>query len=90
MAQQRVLRWAGHMARMAPDEPVAAALRCQAVHKTAGDKWSGPHPRRFKIHRWEEQVAELHGEGFSENVAQNTGWLLKAQDREWWHKASEI
>ena len=99
MAQQRVLRWAGHVARMAPDDPVAAALRCrglqwwrwrQAAHKTTGDKWSGPHPRRFKIRRWEEQVSELHGEGYSDSVLNNTGWLLKAQDREWWRKASEL
>ena len=98
-AHQRVLRWAGHMARMAPGDPAAAALRCrglqwwrwrQATHKETGDKWSGPHPKRFKIRRWEEQVAELHGEGFSESILQNTGWLLKAQDREWWHKASTI
>ena len=49
-----------------------------------------PHPRRFKIHRWEEQIAELHGEGFSESIAVNSGWLLKAQDREGWHKLSKI
>jgi hypothetical protein len=96
-AQQRVLRWAGHVARMTPDAPAASALRCrglqwwrwrQNAHKLTGDKWSGPHPRRFRIHRWEEQVAKLHGEGFSECIGDNTGWLLKAQNREWWHEAS--
>ncbi|CAE8637304.1 unnamed protein product [Polarella glacialis] len=98
-AQQRVLRWAGHVARLAPETPAATALRCrglqwwrwrQAAHKMTGDKWSGPHPRRFKIRRWEEQLADRHGEGFSECTDHNTGWLLKAQDREWWHKASAI
>ncbi|CAE8618348.1 unnamed protein product [Polarella glacialis] len=98
-AQQRVLRWAGHVARLAPEAPAATALRCrglqwwrwrQAAHKMTGDKWSGPHPRRFKIRRWEEQLADRHGEGFSECTDHNTGWLLKAQDREWWHKASAI
>jgi hypothetical protein len=99
MAQQRVMRWAGHVARMPSSTPVAAALRCrgmqwwrwrQAAHKKTGDKWTGPHPKRFKIHRWEEQISELHGEGFSEDVVNNTGWLEKAQDRAEWHKTSRL
>ena len=53
-------------------------------------QWSGAHPKRFKIRRWEEQVAELHGEDYSESIVENIGWLLKAKDRDWWHKASTI
>ena len=89
MAQQRVLRWGGHVARMPPSSPAATALRCRAMqwwrwrqdaHKKTRDKWVSPHPRRFKIQRWEEHISELHGEGFFEDVESNTGWLLKGQN----------
>jgi hypothetical protein len=96
-AQQRVLRWAGHVARLPPDAPAASALRCrslqwwrwrQADHRLSKDKWTGPHPQRFKVHRWEEQVAALHGEGLAEHASDNTGWMMRAQHREWWHQAT--
>ena len=43
------------------------------------DKWSGPHPQRFKIYRWEDMVAgEVskfagNANGLSETVQDNTG-----------------
>ena len=99
LAQQRVQRWAGHVARMPSCAPVATALRCrgmqwwrwrQKAHEMTGDKWTGPHPKRFKVHRWEEQVSKIHGEGFSEDVNGNTGWLAKAQNKAEWHKTSAL
>jgi hypothetical protein len=94
MAQQRVLRWAGHVARMPPSSPAATALRCRGMQwwrwRQDADTWISPHPRRFKIQRREEHISELHGEGFSEDVESNTGWLMKAQNRAEWHKLSQI
>ena len=91
--KRRVHTWAGHVARQPPSSPAGSALRCrgmqwwrwrQAEHVVSGDKWSGPHPRRFKIRRWEEQLSEAFGEGFGADVRQNTGWLSMAHDREAW------
>ena len=82
LVRTRRLRWAGRLARMHTTSPAAAALRCrclpwwrwcQSDHKKSGDKWSGPHPRRFKIYRWEEQIAAEFGEGFSSDVHASTG-----------------
>ena len=53
-------------------------------------KWSGPHPQRFKIYRWEDMVAgEVskftgNADGLSESVQDNTGWLHLAQNRGSW------
>ena len=91
----RIHSWAGHLARATPDNPAAQALRCrgmqwwrwrQAQHAATKDKWTGPHPQRFKIRRWEQQVSEIYGDGYSEEVGACTGWLAKAQDRTTWRK----
>ena len=96
MCRTRMFSWAGHLARMDPDAPAACALRCrgmqwwrwrQQCHKHSKDKWNGPHPQIFKIFRWEEQISQTFGEGFSEDVRLSTGWLLTAQDREAWRRA---
>ena len=54
------------------------------------DKWSDPHPQRFKIYRCEDMVAgEVskftgNADGLSESVQENTGWLHLAQNRGSW------
>ncbi|CAK0855726.1 unnamed protein product [Prorocentrum cordatum] len=53
----------------------------QAQHAATRDKWSGPHPQRFNIQRWEEQISEVYGEGFSEDICANAGWFTRALDR---------
>ena len=93
MCRVRLHRWAGHVARMGPTASAAQALRCRGLqwwrwrqhqHKLTKDKWTGPHPQRYKLYRWEEQTAKLFGEGYAEDISLNTGWLLVAQDRERW------
>lgn len=95
LSRLQVHRWAGHLARMPLEQYTAQALRCrgmqwwrwrQAQHH---DKWSGPHPKRFKAWRWEEQLSKPYGDGYSENSDDNTGWLLAAQNRQQW-KAMEM
>ena len=45
------------------------------------DKWTGPHPKRFKIYRCEDmasmRVSKVCGnaDGFAESVQLSTGWL---------------
>jgi hypothetical protein len=98
-ALQRVYRWAGHLARLPPEAPAASALRCRSMQwwrwrqhallsasQVPGAR--GAHPRRFRILRWEEQLTAAHGEGFAENPLANTGWLLKAQNRDVWRTAT--
>ena len=65
--RKRMLSWAGHVARMDHKEICAKALRCRGLqwwrwrqlhwNEVEKDKWSGPHPQRFKIYRWEDMVA---------------------------------
>ena len=60
--RDRMLSWAGHVARMDYKEICAKALRCRGLQwwrwrqlhwkEVEKDKWSGPHPQRFKIYRW--------------------------------------
>lgn len=97
LCRLRLHGWAGHIARMQPTAPAAQALRCRGLqwwrwrqqqHKLTKNKWTGPHPRRYKLYRWEEQLAQHYGEGYSEDIASNTGWLLTAQDRERWRERS--
>ena len=91
-----MLSWAGHVARMDYKEISAKALRCRGLQwwrwrqfnwkEVERDKWSGPHPQRFKIYRWEGMVAgEVskfvgNADGLSKAVQDNTGWLLSAQN----------
>ena len=92
-----ILSWAGHVARMDYKEICAKALGCRGLHwwrwrqlnwkEVERDKWSGPHPQRFKIYRWEDMVAgEVskyvgNADGLSKTVQDNTGWLHFAQNR---------
>ena len=62
--RDRVLSWAGHVARMDYKEICAKALRCRGLQwwrwrqlnwkEVEREEWSGPHPQRFKIYRWED------------------------------------
>ena len=100
--RDRMLSWAGHVARMDYKEICAKALRCRGLQwwrwrqlhwkEVDGDKWAGPHPQRFKLYRWEDMVAgEVskfvgNADGLSGTVQDNTGWLLFAQNRGNWKK----
>ena len=59
----------------------------QARHHS---KWTGLHPQRFKLFRWEAQLAEVFGDGEAESGAANTGWLALAQDRQAWKRAGSM
>ena len=94
MGKVIVHRWGGHVARLPADHFVAKAVRCRGMQwwrwrqSWHTDRWSGPHPQRFKASRWEEQLSKAYGDGFSKDVNANTGWLLKAATRASW-KANE-
>ena len=93
--RDRVLSWAGHVARMDYKEICTKALRCRGLQwwrwrqlnwkEVERDKWSGPHPQRFKIYRWKDMVAGQiskfvgNADGLSKTVQDNTGWLHFAQ-----------
>ena len=61
--KERAHSWAGHVARMDHKDICAKAFRCRGLQwwrwtqlhwkELEKDKWSGPHPQRFKIYRWE-------------------------------------
>ena len=103
--RERMLSWAGHVARMDYKEICAKALRCRGLQwwrwrqlrwkEVEKDKWAGPHPQRFKIYRWEDMVAgEVskfagNADGLSETVQDNTGWLHFAQNRGNWKQFSK-
>ena len=103
--RERMLSWAGHVARMDYKEICAKALRCRGLQwwrwrqlhwkEVEKDKWSGPHPQRFKIYRWEDMVAgEVskftgNADGLSDSVQENTGWLHFAQNRGRWKQFSK-
>ena len=57
----------------------------KAQWQDLGDTWSGPHPERFKMCRWEEAIAsslaEETGDGDAWNANESTGWLGVAHDR---------
>ena len=63
---ERALSWASH-ARLDCKEICAKALRCQGLQwwrwrqlhrkEVEKDKLSGPHPKRFKMYRWEDMVS---------------------------------
>ena len=87
--RDRVLCWAGHVARMDDWEICAKALRCRGLQwwqwrqlywkEVEKDKWAGPHPQRFNIYRWDDtmsaEVSKVCGsaDGFAESAQQSTG-----------------
>ena len=95
--RERTLRWAGHVARLDCQEICAKALRCRGLQclrwrqlhgkEVEKDKWSGPHPKRFKNFRWDDMVStevskfSANADGLAESVQLSTGWLQLAQDR---------
>ena len=95
MRRLRVHQWAGHLARMKPEQIAAQAMRCrgmqwwrwrQGQHHC---KWTGVHPQRFRAWRWQSQIANVYGDGYAENHLDNTGWLAQAQQRNDW-KSMEL
>ena len=85
-------QWAGHLARLPADSTSGSALRARglqwwryAQHRHSS-KWDGVHTKRFKCWRWEAQIANVYGDGCSEVVSDNTGWLERAQDRQEWKR----
>ena len=60
------------------------------------DKWSGPHPQRFKTYRWEDMVAgEVsksvgNADGLLKTVQDNTGWLHLVQHRVSWRQFAKF
>ena len=64
--RDRMLSWAGHVATAGLQRHLWKALRCRGLQwwrwrqlnwkEVERDKWSGPHPQRFKIYRWEDMV----------------------------------
>ena len=104
--RDRMLSWAGHVARLDYKDICAKALRCRGLQwwrwtqinwkEVERDKWSGPHPQRFKIYSWEDMVAgEVskfvgNADGLSETVQDNTGWLRLAQNRGRWKQFFEM
>ena len=103
--RDRMLSWAGHVARLDYKEICAKALRCRGLQwwrwgqlfwkEVERDKLSGPHPQRFNIYRWEDMVAgEVskfvgNADGLSKTVQDNTGWLHFAQNRGSWKQFSK-
>jgi hypothetical protein len=95
----RALSWAGHVARLSPKAPAAAAMRCRGMQWWRWKQFQissasqvpgarGAHPRRYRIQRWEDQISGMLGEGFAADVSSNTGWLATAQDRTLWKAAA--
>ena len=103
--RDRMFSWAGHVARLDYKEICAKALRCRGLQcwrwrqlnwkEVERDKWSGPHPQRFKIYRWEDMVAgEVskfvgNADGLSKTVQDSTGWLHFVQNRGCWKQFSK-
>ena len=85
--------FAGHLAR-SPLSTRRSALRTRnlAWWRFQQDqhtcKWSGVHPNRFNVWRWETPLTHFYGESLSESVDTNVGWLLRAQARDEWRLAS--
>ena len=89
MCLQMVHRWGGHVARLSPLHFTAAAMRCRGMQwwRWRQSQHTYAHPQRFRAWRWEEQLSRFHGDGFSSEVATNTGWLGLAQNRTAWRNA---
>ena len=89
-------RWAGHVARMPAQSQPSQALRARGMQwwrwaqtNHFDKKWTGVHPKRFKVWRWESQVAEIYGDGYAEDTLSNTGWLAAAQSRSSWKEGEK-
>ena len=64
---ERMLSWAGHVARVNHSEICAKALRCRGLQRlrwrqlhwkeAKKDQWAGPQPKRFTFLRWEDMVS---------------------------------
>ena len=95
MAERLIHRWAGHVARLPTNHWLAEVVRARAVQcwrwaqQRHTDKWTGVHPKRFKIFRWEDQLCRWHSEGCTQNPWENTGWWKDAQDRLSWRRAEK-
>ena len=103
--RDRMLSWAGHVARMDYKEICAKALRSRGLQwwrwrqlhwkEVEREKKSGPHPQRFKIYRWEDMVVGevskfvANAHGLSKTVQNNTGWLHFDQNRGNWKQFSK-
>ena len=65
--------------------PPMVEMETAKLERVERDKWSGPHPQRFEIYRWEDMVAGQvskfvgNADGLSKTVQDNTGWLHLAQ-----------
>ena len=74
--RDRMLSWAGHVARMEYEEICGKALRCRGLQwwRWRQLHWKEKDPKRSKICRWEDmvsaQVPKFTGntDGFSESV----------------------
>ena len=61
-----------------PQRNLCEGLEMPRSSEVEKDKWSGPHPQRFKLYRWEDTVAgkvsKFTGiaDGLSESVQDNT------------------
>ena len=87
-------------------EICAKALRCRGLQwwrwrqlhwkEVEKDKWAGPHPKRFKIYRWEDMVSTEvskvcgNADGFAESVQQPTWRLHFAWDRGEWRQFAKL
>ena len=85
----------GHVARLPTNHWLAEVVRARAVQcwrwaqQRHTDKWTGVHPKRFKIFRWEDQLCRWHSEGCTQNPWENTEWWKDAQDRLSWRRAEK-
>ena len=97
--RDRMLSWAGHVTKLDNKEICAKALRCRGLQwwrwrqlnwkEVEKDKWSGPHPQRFKIYRWEDMVAGEVSKFVGNADQDNTGWLYFAQNCGSWKQFSK-
>ena len=92
--RDRMLSWAGHVARMDYKEICAKALRCRGLQCW---RWRQLNWKEveFQIYRWEDMVAgEVskfvgNADGLSKSVQDNTGRLHFARNRGSWKQFSK-
>ena len=87
-------RFAGHIARLKQGE-VATTLRTRCLswwrfhQKRYISKWDGLHPQRFRVWRWESQLASHYGEVEQVDPFVDAGWMQAAQYRDAWKEAEK-